>query len=199
MFGRHDTVLACPDDEGGALEAGQALGRVEHEPSLCRDRTKHRTVSRRMSRCSSTGLIQRAVTASPRRVSHPKATGSRLSARSRICCHEQPEDRGRELAAEDERLAGQPRREVLERVAGDEHDPAHARGAVAGEQLDQRPAGVVADQRDVVQFEALEELRGELRQALRREIRVVVHGPAVRAERQRRCDAAVLGDSAAIT
>jgi hypothetical protein len=37
MLGRHDAVLACPDDEGRALEAGQAFGRVEHEMALCRD------------------------------------------------------------------------------------------------------------------------------------------------------------------
>src|SRR3954467_5864314 len=37
VLGRHDAVLACPDDEAGALEAGQAFGRFEHEMPLCRD------------------------------------------------------------------------------------------------------------------------------------------------------------------
>jgi len=41
MLGRHDAVLACPDDEGRALEAGQAFGRVEHQIPLCRNPAEH--------------------------------------------------------------------------------------------------------------------------------------------------------------
>ena len=89
--------------------------------------------------------------------------------------------------------AGQPGREVVERVARDEHDPADAGGAVADEQLDERPAGVVADERDVVQIEAVEELRDEPRDPGQRQVGVGVHCVAMRAERQRRCDASVLG------
>ena len=38
VVGRHDAVFAGPDDEGGAVVARQALGGVEHEVLVCRDR-----------------------------------------------------------------------------------------------------------------------------------------------------------------
>ena len=69
--------------------------------------------------------------------------------------------------------------------------PTRAR-AVGREQLDERTAGVVADQRDVVEVEPLEELGDQPRQPARREVGVGVHGVAVRAQRQRRGDAAVV-------
>ena len=107
-------------------------------------------MSRRISRWLRTGLIQRAVAASPRLVSQPNASGSRRSGRRRICCMNSPNSAGGSLPVSTSVLPVRPGREVVERVAGDEHDPADARGAVAGEQLDERPAGVVADERDVV-------------------------------------------------
>ena len=49
-----------------------------------------RTVSRRIAGWVSTGLIHRAVAASPRLVSQPNAIGSRRTGRSRICCMNSP-------------------------------------------------------------------------------------------------------------
>src|SRR5260221_1297032 len=43
--------------------------------------------------------------------------------------HEHPEDPRRQLASERERLAGEPGREVVECIAGAQHDPSHTRGA----------------------------------------------------------------------
>jgi hypothetical protein len=31
MLGRHDAVLLSPDDEGGPVEGGEALGGLAHE------------------------------------------------------------------------------------------------------------------------------------------------------------------------
>jgi hypothetical protein len=78
------------------------------------------------------GSIQRLVAASPRIVSQPKAIGSRLSGRNRICCMKRPNRVGG-IPDENQRLAGQTGREVVERVAGDQHDPADAGGALGGE------------------------------------------------------------------
>ena len=107
--------------------------------------------------------------------------------------HEQPEHRRRELAGEHERRAGQPGREVVERIAGGEHDPSHAGGAVAHEQLDERPAGVVADEGDVMQVEAVKELGDQPGYPGQRQVSVGVHRAAMRPERQRRCHAPVVG------
>src|SRR4051794_9048000 len=78
-----------------------------------------------------TGFIHRAMAASPRTVSHPNAIGSRRIIRSRICCRNKPEHPGRELASEHERLTCQLWREVVECIAGCEHNPSHACSAVA--------------------------------------------------------------------
>jgi hypothetical protein len=72
--------------------------------------------------------------------------------------HEQPEQDRRELAREEKRFAGQPWREVVESIAGGEHDPSRASGAFADQQLDQRPAGVIADEGDILQAEAVDKL-----------------------------------------
>lgn len=56
-----------------------------------------RTASRRISGCFMAGFAQRAVAASPRRVSHPNAIGSRRSGRSLICCMNSPNIRGESL------------------------------------------------------------------------------------------------------
>ena len=53
---------------------------------------------------------------------------------------------------------GQPGRELVERLAGGKDDPAHASGTVARHQLNKRPAGVVADEGDVIQVEVVHEL-----------------------------------------
>ena len=69
------------------------------------------------------GFIQRAVAASPRLVSHPKASGSRRTGRSRICCMKARKTRaGVCRSAPTSFRSG--RREVVECVAGGEHDPA---------------------------------------------------------------------------
>src|SRR3954453_20436232 len=56
------------------------------------------------------------------------------------------------------RISRRSRRAVLERIAGDEHDPADEGWPVAGEEVDERPAGVLADQRDVLQLQSVKEL-----------------------------------------
>src|SRR5439155_23883907 len=75
--------------------------------------------------------------------------------------HEEAEQCGRELPSEHQYLPGQARREVVERVAGGENDPADAGGAVADQQLNERGACVVADDGGAAQVEAVEELSYE--------------------------------------
>jgi hypothetical protein len=89
-----------------------------------------RTVSSRISGWPRTGLIQRAVAASPWMVSQREAS-QRPQAH---LLHERPEQRRRELAGQHQRLAGQARRAIVEGVAGDEHDPPQREGAVAHDQ-----------------------------------------------------------------
>jgi hypothetical protein len=103
-----------------------------------------------------------------------------------------PEHRRRELAGQHQRLAGQPGREVVERVAGGQHGPLDAGGALADEQLDQGAAGVVADHGDVVQVQALEELRDQPRHPGQRTVGVGPHRGGVGAQRQRRHHAAMV-------
>ena len=91
-----------------------------------------------------------------------------------------------------QRLAGEARGEVVERVAGGENDPADAGGAVADEQLDESAAGVVADEGHVAQVEALEKLADEPRDPAQRQVCVGVHRVAVCPQWQRRCHAPVI-------
>jgi hypothetical protein len=52
-------------------------------------------------------------------------------------------------------------------------------GAVAGEQLDERATGVVADDRDVAEVEAVDELGDETCDPAQRQVGVGVHRVAV--------------------
>jgi hypothetical protein len=89
--------------------------------------------------------------------------------------------------------AGQSRREVVECIAGGEHDPSHACGAVADEQLDERPAGVAADEGDVLQVKAVEELCDQPGYPGQRQVSIGVHRVTMRPQRQRGCHASVIG------
>ena len=53
------------------------------------------------------------------------------------------------------------RREVVERVAVGQHQRPEALGMIGGHQLRERAAGVVADERDVVELEPFEQLRDQ--------------------------------------
>jgi hypothetical protein len=73
------------------------------------------------------------------------------------------------------------------------HDPSDRRGVVAYEQLDEGAAGIVADKRDVVEVEAIEELGHEPGGPAQGKVCVAAHRVAMRAERLCRGDAAVVG------
>jgi hypothetical protein len=164
VLGWHDAVLARPDHQGGAVEAAQAFGGVEQEMGVRQRHPQH----------------AHGVAPDPRLPldgQHPPRGGGvaafgEPAERDRQPSHrpqphlphEQPEQPGRQPAGEREGAAGQARRDVVERVARGEHDPADAVCAVARpahEQLDERAAGVVADKGDLTQVEAVEELRDE--------------------------------------
>src|SRR5688572_25306900 len=61
---------------------------------------------------------------------------------------------------------------------------------IGDDELTDRAARIVADERDVFQIERVHEVADELRLAVHREIGVVVHRRLVTTERQRRRDAA---------
>jgi hypothetical protein len=77
--------------------------------------------------------------------------------------HEQAEHHRGELPGQHQRLAGQPGREVVERVAGDQHDSRDACGAVADEQLNESASGVISNHGDVAEIHTIEEFRDKPR------------------------------------
>jgi hypothetical protein len=123
-------------------------------------------------------------------VSHPNAIGSRRIAPKPHLLHEQPEHRRRELAGEHERLAGQPWREVVERVAGGEHDPSHACGA--SDMSSWMSAPPMSLPTRGMQIEAVKEFCKEPSYPGQRQVSVGVHRVTMRAKRQRRCHASVI-------
>jgi len=94
------------------------------------------------------------------------------------------------FAHDSTRPAGDPRREVLVGVAVGEDEAADPGGAPGDEHLAHRPAGVVADQGDVVEVERDEEVLDDRRDPGRGEVDVGVHRHRVRAHRPVRGDAA---------
>ena len=95
----------------------------------------------------------------------PAASGAPAAAASVAACA-----RERGVAGGDEQRHERLRREVLERVAVRQHEAPDATGVGVDNELADRPAGVVADERDVVQVERLEEGDDEPGDAARREI-----------------------------
>jgi hypothetical protein len=83
VLGWHHAVPACPGDEGWTLQARQPLRRPEQQIAAgeCCSQKAH-GVAADLGLLQN-GFIHRAVTASPRMVSHPDAIGSRRRARSR--------------------------------------------------------------------------------------------------------------------
>jgi len=77
--------------------------------------------------------------------------------------HEEPKQRGRQFTDHGQRLPRHAGWEVVERLARRQHDPADPGRGVAGQQLDQRSAGVVADQRHIMQVKPVEEFRHQAR------------------------------------
>ena len=94
MLGWHDAVLACPDDEGGALEVGQAFGRVEHQISVGCDRAEHADgvaadvapLQGRFHPAGGDGV--------PSQCQPPEGEGEPAERPEAHLLHEQPEDRG---------------------------------------------------------------------------------------------------------
>jgi hypothetical protein len=81
-------------------------------------------------------------------------------------------------------------REDLEAVAVGQHEPPDPLAVVERDELADRAAGVVADERDVLEVQRGQEVAHQPGDARRRELGVSVHRRAVRAERQVRHDAA---------
>jgi hypothetical protein len=122
----------------------------------------------------------------------PQVTGSRARPRTSI---DQPaiiRPPGIPAASAETR-PGQTGREVVECVAGDQHQLADQVRPFRGEQLGEGAASVVADQRRVRQAEPLEELAEQPGDTGRRQVRVPPHRPPMPAERQRRDHAPVVG------
>ena len=145
-----------------------------------------RTASRRISGWVRTGFTHRLVAASPRMVSHPNAIGSRRIIRNRICCMNNPKRAGESLPLRTSVRPVSPGGKLSNASQETSTAPSDAGGAVADEQLDECPAGVVADEGDVVQVEAVDELCHQPRHPRQRQVGVGVHAATVRAERQRR-------------
>jgi hypothetical protein len=72
--------------------------------------------------------------------------------------HQQAEQRWRELACGHNSFAGEARRDIVERFARDETDPTDATVRPSRyDQLNDRAAGVVANQRYIGKVEAVDE------------------------------------------
>src|SRR4051794_26091057 len=96
-------------DEGGALEVRQAFCRVEQQIPLFRNSAEHANgvapdVAPLQHRSDPAGGD-----GAPPQGQPPEGHGKAPERPQAHRLHEQPEDRGRGLAAQDERLAGRPR------------------------------------------------------------------------------------------
>jgi hypothetical protein len=156
-----------------------------------------RTVSRRIARWWRTGRIHRRVAASPRLVSHPNAIGSRRTGRKRMWRMNRPNSPVGILPVSTSVLPVRPggklsnasqRRERSARAG-----PDRRRRGVG------RAAGVVADEGDVAQVEAVEELGDQLGDPGQRQVGVGAHRVVVCRQGQRRCHAPVIGGQVGIT
>ena len=81
---------------------------------------------------------------------------------------------------------------MVEGVAGGQDEPPEPRRSLRRDELTDRPAGVVAYERDVVEVERVEQREDDPGHAVGRGRRGVAQGQAVGAERQVGHDAAVL-------
>ena len=150
-------------------------------------------MSRRMPACFNTGLIHRAVTASPRFVSHPNDSGSRRSSRTRICCMNSPNMVGESFPASTSVLPVSPGG----KLPNASHEASTTRPmrslALPISSWSSATARVDADQRDVVQVEAVEQLFEQPGNCAERDVGVGGNRVAVRADGERRRDAFVAG------
>ena len=120
--------------------------------------------------------------------SQPNASGERRIAGIRIEAATDADTAGN--PREHLEVAERRRQEVLVGVAGREHEPPDALWVARDDELAQRAARVVADEGDVLEIKRREELCDQCGKCGRREVGVLVHRRAVRAERQVRDDAA---------
>jgi len=133
----------------GLVEAREPFRPAASRKSGCRRprarsiRTAHRGGSRAGSGpASSTGAVGRVT---PLRQPAETRPASRRTARSRICCMNSPNSGGGSFSGEQQRPSGQARAGKLSNASHENEDPPVPTRAfaVAHEQLDQRPAGVV--------------------------------------------------------
>ena len=177
----------------GGRSSGRRSAASSKSPGRPRSPRSTRTVSRRISRCRRTGLIQRAVAASPRLVSQPNAIGSRRSGRSRICCMNSPNSAGESLPVSTSVLPVRP--------GGKLSNASQETSTIRPTRVAPSPASSWTSAPPVSlptrvtssQVEAVEELRDQPGEPAQRQVGVGVHRVAVRAERQRRRDAPVVG------
>ena len=188
VLGRKELVLRRPNDERQLVEASQRLCRLVGVADI--DGTQQ---SREVAPDSGTPADGVGVgTHDPRldRVSGRPAVGegqtldeSRLN-RLRHAPHQIAR------ARDPQRIALRARRELLERFARGEDKPSDALGVVADEPLRDGAAGVVGDDRDVVELERLEQVGHYPGEAGKREVGALLHGVRVRSERKVGRDAA---------
>jgi hypothetical protein len=113
----------------------------------------------------------------------PRANGRRLRARRRVQAAGQ-------LRHQPHGAPREPRRVVVERLTGGEHQACDALGPLTGQDL--REPHVALHERHVAQVEPLEELRDQAGVTAQGQVRIGMHGVAMRAQGQGRDHAAVV-------
>ena len=188
MLEREELVLLAPHDQRRAVEARELGGSVESVLRVdglgqLRDVAPDVRVAEGRRHPLLGDLVGDPVLGGP-------AVGDRRLAHRRRA---QPRQGGLDRAGPAGDLHQRPeqlRREVVERVARGQDQRTHPLGPRRHEQLADRPAGVVAHDRDVLEVERLEELGEQRGDRARGQIGGVVHRDGVRSEGQVGADAA---------
>ena len=179
---REEAVLLGPGDERRSIEGAQAFGggdgvaRGDTAQDFGEVAANAGIAAKRLERCLQDGGVEPTLR---------QAAENEGETLNRSDGEEARQQRHRTRhPAERLGVAERARQEIVEGVAGREDEPIDAVGMVAGDELTESAAGVVADDGGGGEFEPVEEIHDEAGETGRCEIGVRVHRREMRAERE---------------